>query len=101
MFCLVELVRRYSNRLDLRERLDQTNRRAQQQDEPAESTSVSGRRSRVRRVRDRLSVEDIETMVQGFRAGTTQKVLAEQYGLSVSSVKTILRQRRPQAARTS
>jgi DNA-binding NarL/FixJ family response regulator len=99
---LVELVRRYSNRLDLRERLHQAGRQIQQEQEaPSGTTSVSGRPSGVWKVKDRLSPEDVEVMVQGFRAGTTQKVLAEQYGLNVSTVKAILRQRRPQAARTS
>lgn len=92
----MELVRRYSNRLDLRDRLGQTLRRVQEEkDAPTEAASVSGRRSAVFKIKDRLSPEDIEAMVQAFRAGdATRQVLADQYGLSLSSVKNVLRQQR-------
>jgi hypothetical protein len=46
--------------------------------------------------RDRLSPGDIETLVELFEAGTRQVDLASKFGISVSSVKRILRVRRAQ-----
>lgn len=95
-------MRRYSNRFDLRDRLDQAKRRVHaEKDMPTEVANVSGRPSAVWKIKDRLSVEDVETMVRLFRAGTTQRALADQYGLNLSSVKTILRQRRMPSNGTS
>ncbi len=45
------------------------------------------------RVRDRLSEEDIVKIIGQFRAGTPKHMLADQFGVSLSSVKTLLRER--------
>jgi DNA-directed RNA polymerase specialized sigma24 family protein len=43
------------------------------------------------RVTDRLTTEAEQTLVAGFMAGTSKRELAEQYGISESSVKRLLR----------
>lgn len=92
----MELVRRYSNCSDLQERLQQARLRAgervSKQQEPDDG-SVRGRAAVVWRVRDRLSDDDIAEIIERFQAGTAKRVLAAQYELSVSSVKSLLRQR--------
>lgn len=92
----VELVRRYSNRSDLQERLAGACQRAagrdDSQQEPDDS-AVNGRASGVWRVQDRLSDEDVAEIIGQFRAGTAKHALAVQFGISLSSVKTLLRQR--------
>ena len=97
----VELVRRYSNRADLQERLAEARSRASQlsQQEPgAHSVALSARVSRTWRVRDRLTDADVECLIAEFLAGTPKRVLAERYAVSFSTVKNILRKhgvRRP------
>jgi hypothetical protein len=54
---------------------------------------VSGQAGRVWRVRDRLRTEEIDKIIQEFRAGKPKHVLADQFGISLSSVKSLLRQR--------
>jgi DNA invertase Pin-like site-specific DNA recombinase len=46
------------------------------------------------RVRDRLGEADACELVEAFRGGTSKHKLAEQYGISLSSVKRVLRRRR-------
>jgi transposase len=48
---------------------------------------------RVWRVSDRLGEADICSLVSGYRAGTTARELAEQFNISKSSVKNLLRER--------
>ncbi len=45
-------------------------------------------------VSDRLSAEDVGTLLQAFRAGTPKWQLAEMYGISLTSVKRLVRQSR-------
>jgi DNA-binding transcriptional regulator LsrR (DeoR family) len=45
------------------------------------------------RVSDRLSEADLYGLVCGYRAGTTARELAEQFNISKSSVKRLLRER--------
>jgi DNA invertase Pin-like site-specific DNA recombinase len=90
----VELVRRYSNRADLQERLAQTLSRARQrggQELDSRPLTVSGRASGVWRVRDRLTDDDVLVLIADFLAGTSKRELAERYGVSFSTVKKILR----------
>jgi DNA-directed RNA polymerase specialized sigma24 family protein len=92
----VELVRRYSNHADLQERLSQAAHSVTQggfQDQETSDETVSGQASRVRRVHDRLSADDIQQITQHFGAGTSKRVLADRFGISLSSVKLLLRQR--------
>jgi transposase len=44
------------------------------------------------RVSDRLSETDLCSLVSGYRAGTTARELAEQFNISKSSVKRLLRE---------
>ena len=46
------------------------------------------------RVKDRLSNDDIETIIAAYQVGASIQELSERYGISWSSVKTLLRQRR-------
>ena len=91
----VELVRRYSNRADLHERLTQAAlniTRTDNQDHELPSSSAAGRTPRVWRVRDRLGDAAIDQLIAEFLAGTPKRVLAERYAVSFSTVKNILRQ---------
>jgi hypothetical protein len=90
---LVELVRRYSNRADLRERLAEarskyrTGQRDRQEHESA--NAVWGRAPGARR--NRLTEGDIERLIAEFLAGTPKRVLSGRYAVSLSTVKNILR----------
>lgn len=98
---MVELVRRYSNRADLQERLAEARLKASQRDgQEADSqvVTVSGLTPGVRRVRDRLTDADVQALVGEFLAGTSKRVLADEYAVSFSTVKRIQRKhgvRRP------
>ncbi|MCA1604023.1 MAG: hypothetical protein LC775_00720 [Acidobacteria bacterium] len=46
-----------------------------------------------RRLRDRLSEQDLSAIVESFRSGTPAHVLAKRYGVGETSVKALLRQR--------
>lgn len=90
----MELVRRYSNRADLQERLAEARFRASQrgrQEPDSHAIIVSGRVPGVWRVRDRLSDEDVLALIAEFLAGTSKRMLAERYAVSFSTVKNILR----------
>ena len=92
---LVELVRRYSNRADLQERLGQALQRAFVRTMPLHTLpggSVRGREPSVWRLRDRLSDGDVRLITERFRAGTAKHVLADEFGVSLSSIKSLLRQ---------
>jgi hypothetical protein len=91
----VELVRRYSNRSDLQERLDKAHHIAHERRGPSQGSDgdfVSGGASDVWRLSDRLSEEDVEEIILLFLAGTPKRVLAEQFGASLSSIKALVRQ---------
>ena len=92
---LVDLIRYYSNRPDLREDLRRAAQRleraaAEPQTEPA-SVQSTARIGRKWALTERLSEEDVRGLVEGFRAGTPKHKLAKRYGISVSSVKRLLR----------
>ncbi len=48
---------------------------------------------RRRRLRDQLSEQDLSTLVESFRSGTSAHVLAQRYGVGETAVKTLPRQR--------
>jgi hypothetical protein len=94
----VELVRRYSNHADLQERLERAARRAlsgTQDGELPDDSTACGRATAVGvwRVHDRLSEEEVSTIIDQSRAGTPKQALADRFGVSLSSVKLLLRQR--------
>lgn len=92
-----------SNRSDLCEELLRTLRRLERalaadgQSEPV-SVRSTGRSPRDWRVNDRLTDSEISMLVLRFRQGTPKHRLAEQYGISESSVKRILRKHREASA---
>jgi DNA-directed RNA polymerase specialized sigma24 family protein len=86
-------MRRYSNRPDLLERLRKV--AAILVDDSAagvdvESTTESVIRSR--RLRDRFPPEDLQAMIDLYRSGITARQVAEKFGVSLRSVKRLLRQ---------
>ena len=46
-----------------------------------------------KKLHDRLTDEKIDELVTAFKTGVAKHVLAERYGISVSSVKRLLRER--------
>lgn len=93
----MELVRAYSKRPELLDELDQAARRLERAlaadplDEPV-SVRSTGRVGRVWALTDRLSDADVQAMIEKFQAGTPKQKLAALYGISLSSVKRLLRQ---------
>ena|SRR6266498_1542990 len=65
------------------------------------SVSSTGRTERVWKLDDRMSDADIRLMADAFRRGTPKWKLAEQYGISESSVKRLLRKHRQVAERST
>ncbi len=94
---MVDLVGSYSNRFDLRERLQRAImillEKASQGDEHG-SSGDGGVRSTTRwwSLRDRFSPEDLQIMIDLYKAGTTAKQVAEKFSVSVRSVTRLLRQ---------
>lgn len=88
----VEALRRYSNRPDLLGLLLDVLRTIEErdrQDEPGVSSTGCGGGSAP--VRDRLSEADVREIIDRFRAGTPKHRLAAQYGVSLSTLKRLLR----------
>lgn len=99
---LVDLVRAYSNRGDLAFELARVNRLLAdaQVSGTGQRRSVQSDRSATNadwRLADRLGVDDIADMVEQFASGTAKWRIAEQYGISLSSVKRLLSKHRPAA----
>ena len=92
----MELLRRYSNRDDLLKPLVSVLERISEEppvtEEEARLVSADGPTSRAWHVSDRLTSADIKDLVTSYRAGSTIRVLAEQYDISTSSVKRLLRE---------
>jgi hypothetical protein len=89
----VEIVTHYSNTpdllVDLRRTLQAVTEPAELDDEPDLPPHPAGR---AWRVRDRLSMEDIQSILKEFKAGTSGRELAERYVISLSAVKRLLRE---------
>ena len=88
----MELVTYYSNRPDLHSDLRRTcllvfdpKEKLVDPDPPASPGGTDWRLS------DRLSSEDVETIIKEFLSGTPKHVLATRYGISLGSVKNLLR----------
>lgn len=92
----VELLRRYSNRDDLLKPLVSVLERISEEspasDEEAQPASADGSSPQAWRVSDRLSSADIKILVRSYLAGSTIRELAQQYGISTTSVKRVLRE---------
>jgi hypothetical protein len=91
---VVEVLRRYSNRSDLVRIMVDVLRRIEENDQTDELGVLStGKGGGLLPVRDRIGETDLRQMVTRFRAGTAKHALASEYGISLSSVKRILRHR--------
>ena len=93
MFVPVEVLRRYSNQPDALQTLHDLLKRIEAGDReaapglPDYSTGSSG----PWRVRDRLTEADLAAMIEQYRSGgVTKPALADQYNISLSTVKRIL-----------
>jgi hypothetical protein len=99
----VELIAHYSNTpdllSDLRRTVDAVTTIMVEADEPDLSTTAPIARDW--RVKDRLASSDIDQLVESFKAGVTIPELVAHYGISRSSVKTLLRQRAVRRRRSS
>jgi helix-turn-helix resolvase-like protein len=89
---IVGVMRRYSNRSDLLEQLRNVvvilSDGGQDEDAGARVTIECVIRSR--RLCDRFSPEDLQTMIDLYRSGTTARQVAEKFGVSLRSVKRLL-----------
>lgn len=85
-------MRRYSNLSDLVKSVQKVVQRIEendQQDEPGVHSTGQG--GGLVPVRERLSEADLSELVMSFRAGAPKHELATRYGISLSSVKRVLR----------
>ena len=92
----MDLLIAYSKRLDRVSELVSAVERVRVGDgqKPGAGHSVrSDQAPRVWRVSDRLDEADLRSLVSGYSAGTTARELAEQFHISKSSVKRLLRER--------
>ena len=92
----MDLLIAYSKRLDLLSSLVSAvgQLRAADAYESERGRSVCSEQSAsVWRVSDRLSETDLCSLVSSYRAGTTARELAEQFNISKSSIKRLLRER--------
>ena len=91
-----DLLRAYSKRSDLLFELVSAVERLQVKDAWTADTerSVHSKQApRVWRINDRLCEADILSLVSSYHGGTTARELAEQFKISKSSVKQVLRDR--------
>jgi DNA-directed RNA polymerase specialized sigma24 family protein len=85
---------RYSNNPTLLDDLKNARQTALAPDEDDEPELGGERRatgSRPWAMVDRLSADDIQVVVDGYRAGRTARELAEKFKISISSVKRLVR----------
>ena len=90
------LIRDYSRRLDVGDDLKRSRYRltkAVAADTPSKRLSVTstGRKPRVWSMEERLSPETIVAMIADYHAGSIGKEIAEKYGVSLSSVRRLMR----------
>lgn len=89
----MDLLCRYSNRPEQIDRIEDILRRIAENDQtdlPGQIPTSPPPRST--RLADRLSASEIEQLVQRYRFGVKAAHLAREYGISLSSVKRLLRQ---------
>ena len=93
----MDLLRRYSNRSDLKSDLDAAVQqlRIEDQQGPAERRSVQSARKPEARActAQRLGEEVITQLIEEYQAGAIGKDLAEKYGISLSSIRRLLKRR--------
>jgi len=86
----VEVMRRYSNRPDLLGPMIDVLRRIEAGDQADEPGAVKSREYSGRPT-DRLSEADVHKIVDRFRVGVPKHKLAAEYGMSLSTMKRLLR----------
>jgi len=91
---VVELLCRYSNRPDLLRPLLAVLRRIEGGDKTDEPGGIESRELGPARPGDRLSEADVCEIVGRFRTGAPKHKLAAQYGMSLSTMKRLLRRYR-------
>ena len=89
-------MRRYSNRQDLLGPMLDVLRRIGEADQTDEPGGVVSREGGPPRPSDRLSEADVREIAERFRAGVAKHRLAAEYGMSLSTMKRLLRSRRSQ-----
>lgn len=97
----VDLARTYSNRSDLAKSLARTLaqlRAAVETDPPASPKRATAPAKPSHKLSDRLDAQAVANLVAAFRSGTSKRALAEEFGISESSVKRLLRQHRTETA---
>jgi hypothetical protein len=90
---LVDLLASYSNRPELLRPLADVLRRVEMAGAETDAAYKEERRPQTSTRRRRLAADEIETLIELFLAGTRQTDLAAKFGLSLSGVKWVLRQR--------
>jgi DNA invertase Pin-like site-specific DNA recombinase len=98
----VELLRRFSNRemaVDQAKRVLERMAANDRTDIPTmlnggTSVDAAGADPQPWRVADRLGADELDRLLADWRNGTAKTTLARRYGISLSSVKRILRRRR-------
>ena len=89
----MEVLRRYSNLSGLSTSVQDVLRRIEENDQADEPGVCStGRGGGLVPVRERLSEANLDELATSFRDGTSKHELAARYGISLSSVKRVLRQ---------
>jgi Homeodomain-like domain len=90
----VEVLRHYSNRPDLLEQLRNVAviLLDVSQDDWAGVTVTTECVIRSRRLRARFSLDDLQAMIDLYRSGATATAVAEKFGVSLRSIKRLLRQ---------
>jgi hypothetical protein len=91
---MVDLMRRYSNRVDLLARLREACVIVGEQDSPDRpdpALTVPVRPVEPWRVRDRVADSDVQVLIADYLAGMSARALAERYDLSVSALKVLLK----------
>lgn len=91
-------MRAYSKRPDIADALVKAVQHLRQAEEHTANQPMSvrsaGRSKRRWRVADRLTKADVQRLVEAFQGGTPKWKLAEQYGISASSVQRLVRKHR-------
>lgn len=91
----VELTRRYSNHPDLLNPLVRVLAKIRSDAEDGgqpDLGAVHGKQPDIWRIADRLTDQDVATLLDAYRAGTPTRVLAARYGISPTSIKRLLRE---------
>ncbi|MGH3772230.1 MAG: helix-turn-helix domain-containing protein [Pseudonocardiaceae bacterium] len=92
----VGVLRHYSNRSDLLQQLQSVagilSGAGRDDGVGADGEASACGVIRSRRLRDRLSPDDVQAMIELYRLGSTARQVAEKFDVSLSSVKRLLRQ---------